>query len=113
MNAHEEHTRREALCVVIDRIEETMRRADAWDEEPPAQQLLRSKQPFCYDTLTFLQWVQWQMIPRMRQILDNHEELPESSAILPYAEEFVPGAVDADARELLHLIERFDELISR
>ena len=112
MDAHEEHTRREALGVILDRIEETMRRADAWDAEAPPRELLRSRQPFCYDTLTFLQWVQWQMIPRMRQILEHHEELPESSAILPYAEEFVPGEKDEDARELLRLIERFDELIS-
>jgi uncharacterized protein YqcC (DUF446 family) len=112
MDAHEEHTRREALGVIIDRIEATMRRADAWDAEAPQQRLLASKQPFCYDTLTFLQWLQWQMIPRMRHILGNHEQLPANSAILPYAEEFVPDEQDADARELLHLIERFDELIS-
>jgi uncharacterized protein YqcC (DUF446 family) len=113
MEAHEEHTRREALGVIVDRIEATLRRAEAWSEEAPPQRLLESKQPFCYDTLTFLEWLQWQMIPRMRHILRNHEELPGSSAILPYAEEFVPAPQDdAEARELLHLIERFDELIS-
>ena len=113
MNAHEEHTRRQALAVIIDRIEATMRRADSWDSEPPSKQSLASEQPFCYDTLSFHQWLQWQMIPRMRSILDNHETLPESSAILPYAEEFVPQRQnESDARELLHLIGRFDELIS-
>lgn len=87
-----------------------MREADEWEEEPPPKPLLESPQPFCCDTLTFLQWVQWMMIPRMRKILDRHEDLPESSAILPYAEEFVPE--DRNGRELLRLIERFDELIS-
>jgi uncharacterized protein YqcC (DUF446 family) len=111
MDAHQEHTRREALGIVINRLEQTMRRADAWDAEAPPRRLLTSKQPFCYDTLTFLQWLQWQMIPRMRQILDNHEDLPRNSAILPYAEEFVSDAHD-DSRELLRLIGRFDELIS-
>jgi uncharacterized protein YqcC (DUF446 family) len=48
----------------------------------------------------------------MRHILEHHEELPESSAILPYAEEFVPENQHSDARELLHLIGRFDALIS-
>jgi uncharacterized protein YqcC (DUF446 family) len=113
MDAHEEHTRREALSVVIDRIEATMRRAEVWDEEAPPPQKLASPHPFCYDTLTFTQWLQWQMIPRMRRILAHHEDLPESSAILPYAEEFVvPANQDHDARELLHLIGRFDDLIS-
>jgi len=106
----EEHTRREALAVVIDRLEATMRAADKWEAEPPPERLLASTQPFCFDTLTFMQWLQWLMIPRMRAILDNHEELPQSSAILPYAEEFVPE--HGHGRELLRLIERFDELIS-
>ena len=105
----EEHTRREALAVVIDRLEATMRAASEWEDEPPAQRLLESKQPFCYDTLTFTQWLQWLMIPRMRDILINHEELPDTSAILPYAEEFVPE--HGHGRALLQLIERFDELI--
>ena len=111
MNPYEEYTRREALAVVIERLEAALRDADRWDEEPPARHLLESGHPFCFDTLTFEQWVQWQMIPRMRRILDDHEELPEASAILPYAEECVQGRRE-DARELLHLIERFDALIT-
>lgn len=87
-----------------------MRAADEWEAEPPPARLLASKQPFCFDTLTFMQWLQWLMIPRMRRILENHEELPRSSAILPYAEEFVSQR--GHGRELLRLIERFDELIS-
>jgi len=106
-----EHTRREALGVVIDGLESTLRAADEWEDQPPPQRLLSSSQPFCYDTLTFQQWLQWQMIPRMRHILENYEELPESSAILPYAEEFVPQGAE-HGRELLRLIERFDTLIS-
>jgi uncharacterized protein YqcC (DUF446 family) len=111
MDPYEEFTRREALTVVVDRLEAALREADRWDEEPPARHLLESDRPFCFDTLTFEQWVQWQMIPRMRRILENHEDLPEASAILPYAEECVRGPSE-DTRELLHLIERFDELIS-
>jgi len=111
MDPYEEYTRREALAVVIDRLEAALKHADRWDEQPPPQRLLDSGRPFCYDTLTFEQWVQWQMIPRMRRILDNHEELPDSSAILPYAEECVQGG-GRDRRVLLHLIERFDALIT-
>ncbi|MGB7213919.1 MAG: YqcC family protein [Gammaproteobacteria bacterium] len=106
----EDHTRRAALRVVIDKLEATMREADQWETEPPPAHLLESTEPFCCDTLTFLQWVQWMMIPRMREILENYEALPRTSAILPYAEEFVSG--NSHGRELLRLIGRFDELIS-
>jgi uncharacterized protein YqcC (DUF446 family) len=111
MDPYDEYTRREALGVVIDRLEATLRGADRWDDEPPAQDLLDTGQPFCYDTLTFEQWVQWQMIPRMREILDNHEALPGSSAILPYAEECAQSGGE-EGQELLQLIERFDALIT-
>jgi uncharacterized protein YqcC (DUF446 family) len=111
MDPYEEYTRREALAVVIDQLEATLRSTHRWDDEPPARHLLETGQPFCYDTLTFEQWVQWQMIPRMRQILGNHEALPESSAILPYAEERAQTAGE-EGQELLHLIERFDALIT-
>ena len=88
-----------------------MRAANEWESAPPPARLLESREPFCYDTLTFTQWMQWLMIPRMRRILDEDVELPQSSAILPYAEEFVHGG--QHARQLLELIGRFDELISR
>ena len=106
----EDYTRREALVVVINGLESTMRAAEEWELAPPPQHLLASPEPFCFDTLTFLQWLQWIMIPRMRQILQNHDDLPKSSAILPYAEEFVTEG--EHAQELLRLIGRFDELIS-
>jgi uncharacterized protein YqcC (DUF446 family) len=105
----EEHTRREALAVVLNRMEAALRAAHEWEDERPAERLLASTQPFSFDTLTFQQWLQWQMIPRMREILGSYAELPESSAILPYAEEFVANG--GQGRELLRLIERFDELI--
>jgi uncharacterized protein YqcC (DUF446 family) len=111
MDPYEEFTRRQALAVVIDRLEAALRGADRWDDEPPASDLLDTGRPFCFDTLTFEQWVQWHMIPRMRRILDNYETLPESSAILPYAEERAQGP-GAERRELLHLIRRFDALIT-
>ena len=106
----EEHTRREALTVIVDRLERTLKAADAWESDPPAKWLLSSREPFCYDTLSFTQWLQWHMIPNMRRIFENYDELPQESAILPYAEECMPEV--SRRQELLRLIERFDELIS-
>ena len=89
-----------------------MRRNDLWEEQAPSERRMASTQPFCCDTLHFHQWLQWQFLPRMHDILAQELDLPENSAILPYAEEFLPGAIDQPER-LLFLLHTFDELITR
>ena len=38
------------------------------------------------DTLEPLEWLQWVLIPRMHQLLDNELLLPKDFAIAPYYE---------------------------
>jgi uncharacterized protein YqcC (DUF446 family) len=110
MRASEDTERVAALSAVVDALEAALRRAGLWERESPQAALLASPEPFCYDTLAFHQWLQWQLIPRMRGILAGGGALPSRSAIHPYAEDCL-AAVEADASELLALIEHFDALI--
>ena len=99
-----------ALSAILDGIEEELRRNDLWVDKAPGAAALGSPLPFCYDTLMFHQWLQWVFLPRARQIADGDIDAPESSAILPYAEESLlnaPGNFD----QLTFLIRTFDELI--
>jgi uncharacterized protein YqcC (DUF446 family) len=104
--------RQRELTVVVDALESTLRRMRLWEQERPSADLLASTQPFSFDTLRFHQWLQWLLIPRIRQILDGDGVLPTLSAIHPYAEECAADLGD-DPRELLFLIEHFDALIRR
>jgi uncharacterized protein YqcC (DUF446 family) len=113
--AHTRHTgegRRRAVAAVVADIAAEMRRARLWETDAPSPRRLASSQPFCFDTLQFHQWLQWQFLPRMTEILDGGHDLPDSSAILPYAEEFLPSRLE-DPRRLLFLLRTFDELITR
>jgi uncharacterized protein YqcC (DUF446 family) len=101
--------RERALVAVVDALEAELRRLELWEVEPPSAARLASTQPFAVDTLAFSQWLQWLLIPRMRQIFAGEGTLPTRSAIHPYAEECVDHV--ADASRLLLLIERFDGLI--
>lgn len=58
-----------------------------WEATPPSQEALANQQPFCLDTLTPTQWLQWIFIPRMRAILEANANLPRNFAITPYLEE--------------------------
>ena len=105
----ESHQRERALIAVVDGLEAELRRMQLWEHEPPSETQLASTQPFSYDTLAFPQWLQWQLIPRMRRIFAGEGSLPTQSAIRPYAEDCVEHLDDPST--LLLLIERFDGLI--
>ncbi|EHM48992.1 YqcC family protein [Yokenella regensburgei] len=67
-------------------IETVLRLHQHWQETAPAQSAFLSDQPFCMDTLEPLEWLQWVLIPRMHQLLDNAQPLPTSFAVAPYYE---------------------------
>ena len=76
---------------------------------PPAADLL-SQQPFCCDTLTFPQWLQWILLPRMHAIVERAGPYPSRCGIYVYAEEWALHHCE-DCLALLKLIRRFDALI--
>ncbi len=106
-----ENNRISDIADVVLGIEAEMRKAGIWELEPPSPGALASTQPFCYDTLSFSQWLQWVLVPRMTTILEQGLELPAESHILPMAEEAWAG-MPVQAESLLALLGRFDELIT-
>ena len=99
------------IADVLLEVEAILRTSGRWDRcQPPADALL-SSQPFCIDTLSFEQWLQWIFLPRMKQILEYKKPLPVKSGIFVYAQEQL-GKGDPPAGKLLSLVKRFDDLIS-
>lgn len=92
-------------------IERELRRLDLWESRPPPPHALMSEQPFCFDTLTFTQWLQWVFIVRVDELLANDRPLPAQSDIHPLAEH-VFAEHDYDSAALLELIRRFDEIVT-
>ena len=101
--------RERALAHVVDELEAELRRMQLWEQEPPSDAQLESVKPFCFDTLALSQWLQWMLIPRVREIISGSGELPTQSAIHPLAEDCFEHLDDAG--RLLKLIARFDRLI--
>lgn len=75
------------LASVLIDLEYEMRRLMLWSEQRPSQEALTSEEPFCVDTLTFAEWLQFIFIERMRLILEQRLPLPEKCGIAPMAEE--------------------------
>jgi uncharacterized protein YqcC (DUF446 family) len=99
-----------AIEAVVDGIENELKTLDLWASEPPSQAALSSEQPFCYDTLGFIDWLQWVFLPRINDALAEPVELPERSGIFAYAEEVMRDH-EPPPDQLLFLIRTFDELV--
>ncbi len=92
-------------------IERELRVLDLWASTPPDAQALASQEPFCVDTLSFEQWLQWIFLPRMKVILEREDALPTVSGILAMAEVVYQGRLQ-QMSGLLRALETFDALIS-
>ncbi|WP_116919918.1 YqcC family protein [Tamilnaduibacter salinus] len=95
----------------LETIEVALRRIDYWEVEWPEPEALQSRQPFCVDTLTFPQWLQFVFLPKMRQIVEQERPLPAVSGMAPMAEEFFrPEPVTG--QEVIDELARLDQLLS-
>jgi uncharacterized protein YqcC (DUF446 family) len=100
----------EAASLLID-IEAELRRLDQWQREAPPAAALASSEPFCVDTLTLAQWLQFVFLPRMRALLARGQLPPGPCAIAPLAEEYFRGA-QLDVAPLLRQLGALDRLLS-
>ena len=71
--------------VMID-IEAQLRQLGQWDKVAPSAHALASDQPFCVDTLTLPQWLQFVLLPTLYGMLEEGQTLPERCGIAPMAE---------------------------
>ena len=102
--------RTEIAEVLID-IEAQLRQLGLWDKIPPSTEALASEQPFCVDTLTLPQWLQFVFLPTIYKMLEEGAPLPDRCGIAPMAEEFFRGS-GLSYESLIELLEDIDELLS-
>jgi len=92
-------------------IEQAMRTAGFWHEEPPAPADMASRTPFCADTLAFTEWLQFVFLARMRQLIQSGGALPAQSGIAVMAQAKL--ASDARSGPLIERIQAFDDFIEQ
>ncbi|MGC8121517.1 YqcC family protein [Marinobacter sp. VGCF2001] len=92
-------------------IEIELRQLGVWQYEalPPAA--FESTQPFCLDTMSFTQWLQFVFLEKMKSLVEAGGPLPAVSGIAPMAEEHFRGR-EQSGRELVAVLEEMDQLLS-
>ena len=103
--------RHQQIAGTLAAITAQMQETELWQSEPPSKAKLASKLPFCVDTLTFSQWLQWVMFPKFFVIIETKATLPSKSNMAVMAEQAYK-AESADTTELLALIKQLDKHIS-
>ena len=82
-----------------------------WQSALPSEEDLASTAPFCIDTLTLSQWLQFVFIPRLSAIVEQVQPLPQSCQITPMVEEYF-GGLGINSEALVAHINQLDTLLS-
>lgn len=98
----------EVASLLID-IEAQLRQLGLWQSESPTAVELASTEPFCIDTLTFPQWLQFVFLSRIQSLVELRQQLPEKCQVAPMAEEYFK---QANAAALVAVIAQLDQLLS-
>ncbi|QFU76948.1 YqcC family protein [Halioglobus maricola] len=96
--------------VLID-VEAQLRQLSLWEKIAPSTEALASTEPFCVDTLTLPQWLQFVFLPTIYRMLDEQSPLPEKCSIAPMAEEYFRGS-ELSVGGLVAALQRVDQLIT-
>ncbi len=88
-----------------------MRQLGLWQAEPPSEKALASVEPFCIDTLSFPQWLQFVFLARIYSIISARQPLPASCSIAPMATEYFASSGLA-ASSLVEVLGQIDALLS-
>ena len=89
-----------------DRIEQELRRLNVWQPEPPPPEAFQSHRAFFGDTMSFYQWLQFVLLPRVRNVIATQGSFPGNSQVGAYAVRELDGCDEAG--ELIALLSRFD-----
>jgi len=99
-----------SVSELLDQVQSVMEESGLWQSIPPTPDKMMSTEPFSIDTLSFIEWLQWIYIARLRAIVEAGTALPVGAKVLEYAEE----ALKADGMDnpaLLFLIKKLDSLM--
>lgn len=92
----------------LQRIEALLRHHQVWQTIAPDPHALQSDQPFGLDRLQPTEWLQWVLIPRCRELIDQEQPLPGPLTLTPYFDH----ALEQNALypPLIKLLTEFDAL---
>jgi uncharacterized protein YqcC (DUF446 family) len=95
---------------IANRIEAELKVLRRWDEEPLPKEKYENMGPFGSNTMSFVQWLQFVLIPRIREIVREKKDFPAGSMLTAYALREFNG--DSNSGQLSMLLSELDQLVN-
>jgi uncharacterized protein YqcC (DUF446 family) len=96
--------------ILIVKLEQSLREATLWSSNTLPVEVFQSKLPFALDTMSFEQWLQFIFIPKMTNLVNTRNPLPNNLKLMPMAERSF-RAKDEHS-ELMKIINQIDLIFS-
>ena len=103
-------SKKEKIKQILALLEDNLKNSELWSEEEISEEKLSSKVPFCADTLSYPEWLQFVFIRRMQAIVDGEDELPSASGLFPMAQVYF-GRDIFRFRELASILLKLDRAL--
>lgn len=66
---------------IADRIESELRAVDTWQADPLPQDVIDAGGAFGTESMAFTQWLQFVLVPRLRQVAAGTFDVPRESSV--------------------------------
>lgn len=96
----------DAVARKADEIEAELKRLGWWSATPPSQEAFENMGAFGQKTMSFACWLQFVLLPRVREIIATADEFPSDSQVGAYAVRELDG--QDEASDLISRLSEFD-----
>ena len=103
-------SKKEKIKQLLAQLEDNLKGSELWSEEEISEEKLLSKLPFCADTLSYPEWLQFVFIRKMRLLIEGEEDLPSASGLFPMAQVYF-GREIFRYRELAGILLKLDRTL--
>ncbi|MFT6153119.1 MAG: hypothetical protein ACJA0E_000847 [Bermanella sp.] len=97
------------LLELLVHLEQVLKECGIWSKSIPSSHQLKSTEPFCVDTMSFENWLQFVMIPTFKGMVFDKVALPSQCEIAPMAGQVL--MIDQKAR-VISVILSIDKLLT-
>ncbi len=101
----------ELVLIKAGEIEAELKRLNRWSQSALPSEKYNDMGAFGENTMSFEQWLQFILIPRINEIVETKGEFPDGSMLAPYAIRYFDG--DPEADDLHQLLYDLDTLINK
>lgn len=101
-----------AVAEVLMDVESELRQLQLWEFEMISAAALASTEPFAIDTMSFPQWLQFILLPRLYFMIEQQQELPSYCSVAPMAEVYF-SALNVHSAPLIAQLQKIDSLLTR